>query len=191
MQHFPPAALLYRRASKREAAAAAAGLASAAPTEQSNEKPIAKLRQLGYTKAITLYADRIETPEGTSRLTPDVAATVEAAGSVSHTLSPGKLILGGALLGSGTKKHDSRELWLTIDTPDFQYVTKVAVGLAAKKARKFAAAVNTAARQSAPAEAAGSVATAGDVKVCPDCAEEIKAAANVCRFCGHRFDELT
>ena len=27
-------------------------------------------------------------------------------------------------------------------------------------------------------------ATAGDSKVCPHCAETIKAAARVCRFCG-------
>ncbi len=26
-------------------------------------------------------------------------------------------------------------------------------------------------------------------KICPDCAEEVKAAARVCRFCGHRFEE--
>lgn len=29
-----------------------------------------------------------------------------------------------------------------------------------------------------------------DEKVCPDCAETVKAAANVCRFCGHQFKRV-
>jgi hypothetical protein len=29
---------------------------------------------------------------------------------------------------------------------------------------------------------------AADYKVCPDCAERVRAAARVCRFCGYRFD---
>ena len=31
----------------------------------------------------------------------------------------------------------------------------------------------------------------GDTKTCPECAESVKAAARVCRYCGYRFDSET
>jgi S1-C subfamily serine protease len=33
------------------------------------------------------------------------------------------------------------------------------------------------------------VAPDGETKVCPDCAETVKAAAKICRYCGHQFEE--
>ena len=41
----------------------------------------------------------------------------------------------------------------------------------------------------ASAVASGSAATPAETKTCPQCAEEVKTAAVVCRFCGHRFDD--
>jgi hypothetical protein len=40
----------------------------------------------------------------------------------------------------------------------------------------------------ATAPAAPGTTEPGDGKVCPECAETIRAAARSCRFCGHRFD---
>jgi hypothetical protein len=42
-------------------------------------------------------------------------------------------------------------------------------------------------RRATPLAASG-IETTDDYKTCPDCAEEVRAAANVCRFCGYRFD---
>lgn len=39
------------------------------------------------------------------------------------------------------------------------------------------------------APATAPAATARDTKTCPMCAEDVKAAAVLCRFCGHRFDQ--
>jgi Na+/melibiose symporter-like transporter len=44
----------------------------------------------------------------------------------------------------------------------------------------------TAAEAAAAREAANT-----ETKLCPRCAETVKAAAQVCRFCGHEFDPST
>ncbi len=42
--------------------------------------------------------------------------------------------------------------------------------------------------QSVESPIAGTSATTG-MKACPQCAEEVKAAARVCRYCGHEFPD--
>jgi hypothetical protein len=40
-------------------------------------------------------------------------------------------------------------------------------------------------------EPEGTLAPGGDTKVCPACAETVKAAATKCRFCGHAFEDIS
>jgi hypothetical protein len=85
--------------------------------------------------------------------------------------------------------------------PRLEGVKDSARGLVIGKARELAAdhgidfdALGADERESAlsaePAAAPTSTTAAADpeMKACPDCAEEVKAAARKCRFCGYRFD---
>jgi hypothetical protein len=40
-------------------------------------------------------------------------------------------------------------------------------------------------------ESEGTLTPGGDTKVCPACAETVKAAAIKCRFCGHAFEDVS
>lgn len=80
---------------------------------------------------VVLYEDRIETPQGSSWLSPAVNATVDTAGNLTverratlTRVAAGGLLLGpfGMLAGGMLKKKakdDGRELYLLIETPDF------------------------------------------------------------------------
>ena len=39
------------------------------------------------------------------------------------------------------------------------------------------------------ASSAESALASGESKICPQCAETVKAAALICRFCGHKFEQ--
>jgi uncharacterized RDD family membrane protein YckC len=52
----------------------------------------------------------------------------------------------------------------------------------------FAAQIAAAPAFSAPPSDTSPLAIAPSTKTCPACAEPVKAAARVCRFCGHRFE---
>lgn len=120
-------------------------------------------RRLGRYQGVTLYERAIKTPDGTARLT-GAKASVDTAGNLAmtqrHTVT--RFVAGGALLGPvgalgsvffpKSKKHDTRELYLSIHTEQFAslIVCKPEEGA---KARQFALQINSASSQAPRLEA--------------------------------------
>ncbi|MEV0716786.1 hypothetical protein [Asanoa sp. NPDC050611] len=114
-------------------------------------------KRIGSYGGVKLHELAVHTPNGRGDLI-GASATVDTAGNLVLSKRPtltrmaaGGLLLGplgalGSLAFQKTKKHDARELYLLIETPDLASVVKCPAdeGL---KARSFAAKINTAAKQ--------------------------------------------
>jgi hypothetical protein len=100
-------------------------------------------------KAWKLWPDRIETPDGTFPLTPDIKASVT--NDASTAFAPAKLLAFGIL--GATKKRGG--VWLTIEGDSFHCVGKAPVRRD-KAARNFAAKVTMAIKALSVADSAES-----------------------------------
>ncbi len=100
-------------------------------------------------RRFVLYEDRIETPEGTHRLSPEVKATVDTAGNLATnsrvTLTRFALVGVFALAAPKKTSKDGRELYLLLEGPDWATTAQCNPDTGAK-AREFVQAVNLAAR---------------------------------------------
>lgn len=117
-----------------------------------------KPQKLASVGGHTLFDDSVKTPSGTHRLTDAVTATVDTAGNLATKsrstltrMGAGAVIAGplGLLVGATAKKSqtiDKRELYLLIDGGEWASVEQLNPDHGAD-ARKFAQAVNVAARQ--------------------------------------------
>jgi flagellin-like hook-associated protein FlgL len=110
-------------------------------------------KKLGSYKDVTLYEDRITTAQGTAKLTPDVTASADTAGNLAVTkritltrLAAGGII--GGLVFQKKQKHDTRELYLLVETPEFASVTQGGAE-DGTKVRDLAAKITTAGRNAA------------------------------------------
>jgi hypothetical protein len=109
-------------------------------------------------REFVLHDDRIKTPSGEHRLTSNVSAVVDTAGNLAHKsrstvtrMGAGAVIAGplGLLVGAAVKKGktvDSRELFLMVEGEDWADTTNCDPAKEGEKVRKFAQAVNLAAR---------------------------------------------
>jgi hypothetical protein len=82
--------------------------------------------RLGMHGEVELYDNRLESAEGVVPLSTEIKASVDSSGEL-------------------TSNSDTRELYLTLDTPKYQRVISCGPGDSAK-VREFAAAINTAAK---------------------------------------------
>jgi hypothetical protein len=123
----------------------------------------------------------------------DVHASVETAGSITVSRRPtltrmaaGAMLPGSALIpGFALAKKetfDDRELYFIFEHPEGGAVVRVNPNFG-QQVRQVAAAVNAAASNAHRERQSRSEA----VKKCPDCAEDVKPDARVCKHCGYRF----
>jgi hypothetical protein len=107
-------------------------------------------KKLGSMAGVTLYDDKIATPDGTSTLSPDVRADADTAGNlqVSGRVTATRLVTLGVFAFAFKKKktHDARELYLVIETPDFMSVRQLDPKLG-NTAKQFAARIVNAGKQ--------------------------------------------
>jgi hypothetical protein len=111
---------------------------------------VERSQKLGKLAGVTLYDDRIETPDGNSVLSPEVRADADTAGNLamSSRVTATRLVTLGvfAFAFKKKKKHDARELYLAIETSDFMCVRKLDPNLGSA-ARQFAAKIVNAGKQ--------------------------------------------
>ena len=111
---------------------------------------VEKDQKLGSLAGVTLYENRIVTPDGEAALSDEVRADVDTAGNlaVSSRVTATRLVTIGvfALAFKKKKKHDTRELYLVVETPEFMTVRQIDPNLGSR-ARSFVAQIMTAARQ--------------------------------------------
>ncbi len=132
----------------------AAARGEAAPAAFSSQ-PIRTMRTKKSLRALKLFRDRVELPDGTHLVSPDTTAAVESAGNLSTRTSLTRVVGGaalfggvGAIVGAGArKKKDARELYLAVSSERGTTVVELHPSEGAE-ARVFAAAINTAARRS-------------------------------------------
>lgn len=109
-------------------------------------------RKLGSYKTVTLHEDRIVTADGSCDLSPEVTATVDTAGNlqVNKRVTLTRWAVAGpfALAMRKKEKHDTRELWLLVETPNFASVLQCDTNDGAK-VRELAAKITTSGRNAA------------------------------------------